>query len=215
MTLNASHPLELHFELLLTPLKPLNSGLHHPHWHEKHYQVGYGGPFVTPKEVAATGATIANLHQGISEGNTPWPGHSGVEEGLLNPYINWPFEPSSVRLMSDWQQEAKQLGLRTKFYYTVRELSNHAAELWALRSLGAEILAGGTHKPAGTQQGTSWLVEHLSTDYAKCWQNPLSNGEFDSAICDTGVSRWTNFYIEGLNISTASPPHVAGIYYDG
>jgi hypothetical protein len=38
--------------------------------------------------------------------------------------------------MSDWASEAKALGLRTKFYYTVRELSNHAAELWALRSLG-------------------------------------------------------------------------------
>ena len=58
-------------------------------------------------------------------------------------------------------------------------------------------------------------MEHLSTDYAKCWQNPLSDGEFDSAICDTGVSRWTNFYIEGLNISTARPPNVAGVYFDG
>jgi hypothetical protein len=65
-----------------------------------------------------------------------WPGHSQTSEGLLNPYINWPFEPQSVRLMSDWASEAKALGLRTKFYYTVRELSNHAAELWALRSLG-------------------------------------------------------------------------------
>jgi hypothetical protein len=115
--------------------------------------------------------------------------------------------------MSDWQKEAARLGMRTKFYYTVRELSNHAAELWVLRSLGTEILAGGVHAPAATQTGTSWLMEHLSSDYSVCWQNPLSNGEFDSAICDTGVSRWTNFYIEGLNVSTASSPHVAGVWY--
>lgn len=102
-----------------------------------------------------------------------------------------------------------------RFYYTVRELSNHAAELWALRSLGTEVLAGGTRRNEATQGGTSWLVEHLHSDFAKCWQNPLSTGEFDSAICDTGVSRWTNFYIEGLNISTAAPPHVSGVYYDG
>ena len=83
--LNASQSIDLHFELLITPVKPLNRGFRHAHWHEKHYQVGYGGPFATPAEVAATGATIANLHQGIGEGNVPWPGHTGVEEGLLNP----------------------------------------------------------------------------------------------------------------------------------
>ena len=116
MTLNASQPIDLYFELLLTPVRPLNQGLHHKHWNDKHYQVGYGGGFVTPKDVAASGATIANLHQGIGESSVPWPGHTQEEEGLLNPYINWPFEPKSVRLMSDWAAEAKQLGLRTKFY---------------------------------------------------------------------------------------------------
>jgi hypothetical protein len=80
---------------------------------------------------------------------------------------------------------------------------------------GTEILAGGNRPNTGTQSGTSWLVEHLHDGFSKCWQNPLSNGEFDSAICDTGVSRWTNFYIAGLNISTAAPPFVSGVYYDG
>ena len=43
---------------------------------------------------------------------------------------------------------------------------------------------------------------------------PNDAGEFDSAVCDTGVSRWTNFYIEGLNISASGPPSIDGIYYD-
>ena len=43
--------------------------------------MGYGGGFTTPSDVAATGATIANLHQGIPEGAVPWPGHTGVDEG--------------------------------------------------------------------------------------------------------------------------------------
>ena len=59
VTIAAGQKLELHFELLLTPVKPLNRGLGHPHWRQRHYQVGYGGPFATPAEVAATGATIA------------------------------------------------------------------------------------------------------------------------------------------------------------
>ena len=91
-------------------------------------------------------------------------------------------------------------------------LSNHCAELWALRSLGHEILGAGSHPNTATVSGTSWLAEHLVDDFGKCWQNPLSNGEFDSAVCDTGVSRWTNFYIEGLNISTAAAPKIDGIY---
>ena len=116
-----------------------------------------------------------------------------------------------MRLMSDWVHEAAELNVRTKFYYTVRELSNHCAELWALRSLGTEILAGGKQNNRGTQSGTSWLTEHLVQDYSHCWQNPLTNGEFDSAVCDTGVSRWTNFYIEGLNISSSGPPNIDGM----
>jgi hypothetical protein len=51
---------------------------------------------MTPKDVADTGATVANLHQGIGQGSVAWPGHTGVEEGLLNPYIDWPFDPASV-----------------------------------------------------------------------------------------------------------------------
>ena len=91
-------------------------------------QVGYGGRFETPALVAATGATVANLHQGIAANpDVKWPGHTAVDEGMLNPYINWPFEPASVGLMGDWAAEAKGIGLRTKFYYTVRELSNHVA----------------------------------------------------------------------------------------
>lgn len=214
ISVNASRSITLYFEMLLTPVKPLNRGVDHPHWSQRHYQVGYGAngsAFATPAEVARTGATVANLHQGIGAGSVAWPGHTDIDEGLLNPFINYPFEPSSVQLMSDWVREAAELNVRTKFYYTVRELSNHCAELWALRSLGTEILAGGKHDNRGTQSGTSWLIEHLVDDYSHCWQNPLTNGEFDSAVCDTGVSRWTNFYIEGLNISTSGPPDIDGM----
>ena len=128
VTIAAGQKLELHFELLLTPVKPLNRGLGHPHWRQRHYQVGYGGPFATPAEVAATGATIAvspatvgpshgshasdadsccrqNLHQGIAAGPVPWPGHTDVQEGLLNPYINWPVRAISLPLSPQSEQD--------------------------------------------------------------------------------------------------------------
>lgn len=90
ISVNASRSTTLYFEMLLTPVKPLNRGVDHPHWSQRHYQVGYGAngsAFATPAEVARTGATVANLHQGIGAGSVAWPGHTGVDEGLLNPYM--------------------------------------------------------------------------------------------------------------------------------
>ena len=36
--------------------------------------------------------------------------------------------------------EAHAKGAKVKLYYTVRELSTSAPEIWALRSLGGEVL---------------------------------------------------------------------------
>ena len=66
-------------------------------------------------------------------------------------------------------------GLLVKAYYTIRELSNHVDELWVLRSLGDEVIAN------GEGGGDPWVNEHLGSGYRACWQNPLSNGGFDSA----------------------------------
>ena len=47
------------------------------------------------------------------------------------------------------------------------------------------------------------------------WQNPLSDGGFDSALCNDGLSRWANYYIEGLRSLLRPPASIDGIYYDG
>jgi len=43
--------------------------------------------------------------------------------------------------MKAYIDEAHRMGMKVKIYYTVRELSNFAPELFALRSLGDEILS--------------------------------------------------------------------------
>ena len=53
---------------------------------------------------------------------------------------------------------AHALGLKVKIYNTVRELSDHAYELPALRSLGHEIYS------PGKCGAFSWLEEHLDSD---------------------------------------------------
>ncbi|MBE0556829.1 MAG: hypothetical protein IH628_06305, partial [Proteobacteria bacterium] len=92
--------------------------------------------------------------------------------------------------MKAYIDSAHARGFKVKIYYTVRELANRAPELFMLRSLGDEILSSG---PGG---GFSWLQEHLDTNYIAAWFVPPLK---DAAVINSGVSRWHNYYVEGLN----------------
>merc|ERR1719424_2079658 len=70
--------------------------------------------------------------------------------------------------------------MRVKFYYTVRELSTHAAEIWALRMLGDEVFK--TDNTCGYDSavecpGTAWQRQHLGGNFSAAWVSPLSDGE--------------------------------------
>jgi len=106
--------------------------------------------------------------------------------------------------MKAYIDEGHASGLKVKIYYTVRELSNRAPELFALRSLGDEILSKG---PGG---GFSWLQEHLGSDYIAAWFVPDLK---DAAVINTGVSRWHNYYVEGLAWLTKNVG-IDGLYID-
>ena len=85
------------------------------------------------------------------------------------------------------------MGLRVKIYYTIRELTNYVAEIWALRSLGVEIFGDG---PGG---GYPWLREHLVSGYRPQWYQHSNDTTVDASILTApGDSRWINYYIEGL-----------------
>ncbi|MCL5005966.1 MAG: DUF6067 family protein [Acidobacteria bacterium] len=175
------------FALLVTPVKPLNPD----HWSQRYYQQGYPEPGAVPVEkLLRAGATIVNIHQGND----------------LNPYINYPF--LTVDKLSSYVNEVHAAGLKAKIYYTVRELSNRVVEMWALRSLGDEVFVDG---PGG---GGSWLREHLVSHYAPGWHQSLSDGEVDEAILQTGLSRWHNYYLEGLAYLLRQAA-IDGLYLDG
>ena len=57
----------------------------------------------------------------------------------LIPYINYPF--LELKPLRDYIRKAHAVGAKVKLYYTVRELSTSATELWALRALG--VVKGG------------------------------------------------------------------------
>ncbi len=188
--LDSGEELAFNFALLVTPLKPLNPD----HWNQRYYQQGYPEPGAVPVEkLVRSGATIVNIHQGNE----------------LNPYINYPF--LTVDKLAAYANEVHAAGLKAKIYYTVRELSNRVAEMWALRSLGDEIFMDG---PGG---GGSWLCEHLVSHYTPGWHQSLSDGEVDEAILDTGrvgLTRWDNYYVEGLAYLLRKAA-IDGIYLDG
>jgi len=106
--------------------------------------------------------------------------------------------------MKSYIDEAHLKGMKVKIYNTVRELSDHAYETFALRSLGQEIYS------AGKGGGFSWLQEHLGDNYIAAWFVPEIK---DAAIVNSGMSRWHNYYVEGMNWLTQQVG-IDGIYLD-
>jgi hypothetical protein len=106
--------------------------------------------------------------------------------------------------MKAYVDEAHAKGLEVKIYNTVRELSNHAWELFALRSLGHEVFS------PGAGGGFSWLQEHLGDDYIAAWFVPPLK---DAAIVNSGMSRWHNYYVEGMRWLVENVG-IDGVYLD-
>ncbi|HEY3380721.1 MAG TPA: glycoside hydrolase domain-containing protein [Vicinamibacterales bacterium] len=166
------------FRLLLTPFHPIDT--------KAQFTTRFFHAYKPVAEAAATGANTLNIHHAND----------------INPYINYPFlRPAQMKAYID---EAHARNLKVKIYYTVRELTNRAPELFALRSLGDEVLSNG---PGG---GFSWLQEHLGSDYIAAWFVPELK---DAAVINTGVSRWHNYYVEGLNW-LARNIDIDGLYID-
>ena len=177
----AGETLEFRFGLLITPVKPLDPD----HWNQRYYHA-----HVPVDTAVENGANIINIHHGNE----------------LNPNINYPFVARDK--LHAYIREAHEKGVKIKLYYTVRELSNYVAEMWALRSLGHEIFT------PGAGGGDSWLQEHLVDDYAPAWHHPLSPDVVDASIATTGLSRWHNYYLEGLRWLLRNV-QLDGLYLDG
>ena len=177
-TFVAGDTVRFDLRLLITPFHPINPAAQ--------FATRYFHAYEPVDTVKAAGANVINVHHATD----------------INPFINYPFlRPAAMKAYID---SAHAAGMRVKIYYTVRELTNRAPELWALRSLGTDVLAGG---PGG---GHSWLQEHVVENYIPGWVVPERR---DVALVTSGISRWHNHYIEGLDWLTK---HVGidGLYLD-
>lgn len=159
-------PRNYEFALMITPVRPVNSA--------KHFSERYchgGVPKLENNGDAKP--NIFNIH------------HASP----LNPVINYPFIVRKP--LTDTIDKVHQSGGKVKLYYTIRELSNHAVEIYALKSLNHEIYA------AGPGYFNPWHCEHLVDDYQGAWFTEMPGG-VDAALKLSGLSRWVNYYLEGL-----------------
>jgi hypothetical protein len=176
--LKKGETLGFHFSFLITPFKMIDI--------KQHWKNRYFHSFKPIEEIKKTGANIINVHHATD----------------INPFINYPFlRPEK---MKKYIEEAHKNRMKVKIYYTVRELSNHCPEIFALKSLGDEIFAN------GKGGGPSWLVEHFGEKYIAGWFVPKFE---DAAIINNGSSRWHNYYVEGLNWLVKNVG-IDGIYID-
>ena len=174
----AGEELQFNVRFLITPFKPIDTG--------SHFRTRFVHKYVPVDSVQAWGGTVVNIH------------HANE----INPYINYPF--FNLDQQTAYIEEAHSKGIKVKLYDTIRELTYRAHELFALRSLGEEILNG------GEGGGHSWMQEHLGSDYHSAWHAWRVD---DAAMLNKGTSRWTNYYIEGLSW-LAENQEIDGLYLD-
>ena len=169
-TLKAKEKITFEWSLLLTPVKKID---YHSQFQDRYFQNVFEP--LPPDDDLRRGVKIVNLH------------HANE----FNPHINYPFV--DVDNMKSFVDEMHQKGAKVKIYYTVRELTNYTSELWALRSLGNEVLGD------GKGGGYPWLREHLVDGYRPQWYQYFPDKSADASIVNaSGDSRWYNYYIEGL-----------------
>ena len=188
--LEAGKSITFDFAMIITPVKPINMK---SQFTDRYY---HKGDTPAPKEEdMKAGVRIINVHQGNE----------------YNPFINYPF--LTVDKMKEFTSEWHKRGCKVKMYYTLRELSNAATEIWAIRSLGNEILRG------GDGGGFPWLREHFVTDYTPQWYEHFDYTNKEGIVADASIltaesdSRWYNYYIEGLAWMVRNLD-IDGIYLD-
>lgn len=174
-TLEAGKPIDFEFALLITPVKTIDMK---GQFTNRYYHNGHN-PVPTEEDMKA-GIKIINIHHA----------------NFLNPFINYPF--LTANKIKQFTNEWHKKGCKVKLYYTLRELTSATTEIWAIRSLGTEILRG------GKGGGFPWLREHMVEDYTPQWYQHFDHVDDTGIVADAAVltsesnSRWYNYYVEGL-----------------
>ena len=187
-TMKKDEVLNYNLDMQITPVKPIDF--------KKHVQTRFyhSNSDVSKNyiaEASAKGATAINIHH----------------KKDIYPFINYPYHDEAIADLKNFVTDAHNKNLGVRLYYTTRELTVKIPELWALRSLGTEVIHDGPGKDARTlihRNGPNeWLNKNLTTHFIPAWYNAFREGKFagdmDISVITTPDSRWNNYYLAGLD----------------
>lgn len=184
------------FDLAATPVKPADK---REHWLDHYYHA-------IPenlKDVSRGGANIINIHHAHEQ----------------NPYINYPFYETEK--LANFVQHCHENAIRAKLYYTVKEMTVHMTEFWAMMSLNGEVFPT-TFEIGDSFQGSipyadEWLKRMLGSDYMTAWRQKINHGcyqdEMEASVVTAPMSRFNNYFLEGLRWLLENTG-IDGLYFD-
>ena len=187
--LKKGETLDFIFELYLTPFRTLDT---EKQWAVRFVHLGGPGRREIDEAVANAdarrGPNVVNVHHA----------------SFYSPYINYPYSDDSFPAFRDLVQRAHAKGVKLRVYYTTREITQNMPELFPLHAFNGEIILPGPGKEARTllhpQGPHAWLTENLREDFVPAWEAKVGApyADLDLSVITTPDSRWSNFYLEGL-----------------
>jgi hypothetical protein len=200
--LAAKESLFFNCELLITPLKMIDKNVQ---FNDRYYHSDKDVSTSFISEAEKAGANIINVHH----------------KKDIYPFINYPYLPESLGALTRFVDDAHAKNIRTKVYYTTRELTVNTPEIWAMRSLNGEVIFPGPGKDAKTvvnpQGPHPWLIENFKTEFIPAWKCTFSEGPYkgrqDLSVITTPDSRMNNFFLGGLDWMCRKMK-IDGIYID-
>ena len=187
-TLRAGDTLHYYFDMQVTPVKPVNLRLQAE---ERFYHSNSDVSAAYLPAAQKAGATQINIHH----------------KKDIYPFINYPYSDESVPDLKRFIEEAHGKRIGARLYYTTRELTVKIPEIWALRSLGSEVIHDGPGKDTRTlihpDGPNEWLNRNLGDHFIPAWYNAFKEGKYagdmDISVITTPDSRWNNYYLAGLD----------------
>ncbi len=201
-TLLKGQTYQFDFDLLVTPFKLINKDIQ---FNDRYYHSDIDTSLNFIKTASEHGANIINVHH----------------KKDIYPFINYPYIAENIPDLKAFIDSSHIKHLKTKLYYTTRELTVNAPEIWAMRALNNEILYPGPGMATRTLVNPNgvhpWLGENFKEDFIPAWVATFTHGKYkgrqDLAVLTTPDSRLNNFYVEGLDWMCKNL-QIDGIYID-
>ena len=190
------------FDLLITPFKLIDRNIQYGDRYF-HSDIDTSSHFV--QTALDHGANIINIHH----------------KKDIYPFIDYPYHEDNIGDLENFITDAHKHDLKVKLYYTTRELTVNAPEIWAMRSLNNEIIFPGPGNETRTIINPDgphpWLAENFREKFIPGWKCTFIKGKYagrqDIAVLTTPDSRLNNYYLEGLNW-LCDYAKIDGIYID-